>query len=223
MAKEQQSQIALLNLEQTLLELKASFAKISSKNPDTLRVPKLHMVNEDEFLDKNLDIKVAVANSKVARYAKKLTATKYLPTVSVGARYTKILPVARGARDKFTNYSLRVTMPLSVNFANDLEKAKLDALIATIKAKNAKHSAKVDYNLVKKKLAIINRQIALSNKEASIYKKLMISTKRLYKAGQKSKNDVKLLRNSYKIKKLDAKIYAINKDIELLKLYAKMR
>ena len=223
MAKMQQSEISLLNLEQSLEELKGAFAKISSKNPNALRLPKLKLVNEDEFIDKNLDLAIAKANVKVKKYASKLTATKYLPTVSVGARYTKIKPVARGVRDNFKNYSIRVSMPISINVASDLEQAKLDALIAKLKLNNSKKSAKEDYNIVKRKLAIINRQIALSNKEANIYKKLLNTTKRLYRAGQKSKSDVELLRNSYKIKKLDAQIYQINKELELLKLYAKMR
>ena len=223
LAKEQQSQIALLNLEQTIQELNGAFAKISSKNPNKLKLPRLKLVNEREFLDKNLDIKVAAASFNVKRYARKLTASKYLPTVSLGARYTKISPVPRGARDKFSNYSLRVSMPLSVNVMHDLEQAKLDALIAKINAKNTAHSAKEDYKIIKRKIAIINRQIKLSIKEAAIYKKLLKTTTKLYKAGQKSKNDVALLANSYKIKKLDAQIYRINKELELLKLYAKMR
>jgi len=223
LAKEQESQIALLNLEQSIQELKTAFAKISSKNPDKLHTPKLKLVNEKEFLDKNLDLKIAKASIDVKDYAKKLTATKYLPTVSVGARYSKISPKPVGMDDKFTNYSLRVSMPISINYKNDLEQAKLDVLISRINAKNSVRSAKEDYKLIKQKIAIINRQIALSFKEAVIYKKLLETTRRLYRAGQKSKNDVALLENSYKMKKLDAKIYKINKELELLKLYAKMR
>jgi len=223
LAKEQQSQISLLNLEQTLQELKGAFAKISSKNPNRLRLPKLKMVNEDEFIQKNLDLKSANADVKVKKYARKLTATKYLPTVSVGARYTKISPVSPGVRDNYKNYSLRVSVPLSVNVASDLERAKLDAMIAQIKVKTSRKNAKVDYGMIKRKISIINRQIALAYKEANIYKKLLVTTKRLYKAGQRSKSDVDLLRNSYKMKKLDAKIYKINKELELLKLYEKMQ
>jgi len=223
LAKEQQSEISLLNLEQTIQELKGAFAKISSKNPNRLKLPKLRLINEKEFLDKNLDIKVANASVNVKKYANKLTATKYMPTVSVGARYTKLSPKPIGTRDHFSNYSLRVSMPISVNVMNDLEQAKLDALIAKVNAKNTAHSAKEDYKIIKRKIAIINKQIRLSIKEAAIYKKLLNTTTKLYKAGQKSKNDVALLANSYKIKKLDAQIYRINKELELLKLYAKMR
>jgi len=223
LAKEQQSQISLLNLEQTLQELKSAFAKISSKNPNRLRLPKLKLLNEEEFIAKNLDIKASNADLKVKKYASKLTATKYLPTVSVGARYSKISPASYGIRDSYRSYSLRVSMPLSVNVASDLERAKLDRMIAQIKVKNSKSDAKEDYNMVKRKLSIINRQIELAHKEASIYKKLLVTTKRLYKAGQRSKSDVDLLRNSYKMKNIDAQIYAINKELELLKLYAKMQ
>ena len=223
LAKKDEAQIALLDLKNSLQELKAAFRKISYKNPDRLTLPKLSIVSKEKFVNSNLDIDLAKAKARAKEYAYKMTRSKYLPTISVGASYTKVSKAKPFTKDKFANYSLQISMPISVNMGNDLEKAKLDTLISKLDAKIKYKDSLVDYNLVLKKLNIINRRVALAKKEARIYKRLLASTINLYKAGQRSKSDVDLLRNSYKIKKIEAKIYSIDKQIELLKLYSKMR
>ena len=223
LAKKDEAQIALLDLKNSLQELKAAFRKISYKNPDSLTLPKLSIVSKEKFVNSNLDIDLAKAKAKAKEYAYKMTRSKYLPTISVGASYTKVSKAKPFSKDKFANYSLQISMPISVNMGNDLEKAKLDTLISKLDAKIKYKDSLVDYNLVLKKLNIINRRVALAKKEARIYKRLLASTINLYKAGQRSKSDVDLLRNSYKIKRIEAKIYSIDKQIELLKLYSKMR
>ncbi len=223
LAKKDEAEIALLQLEASLAELKGAFAKISSKNPDTLRLPRLSLIGKDKFLNSNIELDIARANAKSKEYYAKMTRSKYLPTVSVGASYTKVSKAQPFMRDKFANYSLTVSVPLSINAGNEIESAKLDSMIAKIKVKNSQKSAVQDYKITAKKLSLIERRIALAKKEARVYARLLKSTKNLYRAGQRSINDVKLIKNSLKIKRLDAKIYAIDKQIELLKLYAKMR
>jgi len=223
LAKKDEAQLSLLDMQTNLEELKSAFKKISSKNPDLLKLPKLKLLNKDRFINNNLDIDLANAKANSKEYAYKATRSKYLPTVSVSASYTKVSKAQPFMKDKFANYSLQVSMPISINMSNDLERAKLDSLIAKVEAKTKKEDAKIDYKSVSKKLSIIDKRLAVANKEAKIYRRLLNSTNRLFKAGQKSKNDVFLLRNSYKMKKLDAQIYALDKQIELLKLYSKMR
>lgn len=223
LAKKDEALIALLDMQTNLQELKGAFAKISYKNPDRLKLPKLKMVAKSRFLSNNLDIDLAKAKANAKEYAYKATKSKYLPTVTVNASYTKVSKAQPFTKDKYANYSLQISMPISVNMGNDIEKAKLDSLIAKVEAKTKYKDSTIDYSVISKKLSIISRRVALANKEARIYKRLLKSTKNLYKAGQKSKNDVTLLRNSYKMKKLDAQIYALDKQIELLKLYSKMR
>ena len=223
LAKRDEAEIAMLEMQANLEELKGAFAKISSKNPEHLRVPNLKMVSKSKYIGSNVDIDVANASARAQEYASKMTRSKYLPTVSVGASYTKVSKAQPFTRDKFANYSLTVSMPLSVNVGNDLETAKLKSMIAKVNAKTTRKDSVQDYKTINKKIAIINRRVALANKEARIYKRLLKSTKNLYRAGQKSINDVKILRNSLKIKRLDTQIFSLQKQLELLKLYAKMR
>ncbi len=223
LAKRDEAEIAMLDMQANLEELKGAFAKISNKNPNRLRVPKLRMVSKSQYIGSNVDIDVANASARAQDYATKMVRSKYLPTVSVGASYTKVSKAQPLTHDKFANYSLTVSMPLSVNVGNDLETAKLKSMIAKVKAKTTRKDSEQDYKTINKKIAIINRRIALANREARTYKRLLKSTRNLYKAGQKSINDVKILKNSLKMKRLDAQIFSVQKQLELLKLYAKMR
>ena len=223
MANRDEAEIAMLDMKANLEELKGAFRKLSSKNPEHLRLPKLRMLSKSRFLSSNTELDVANAEALAKEYQAKMTRSKYLPTVSVGARYTKVSKAQPFTKDKFANYSLTVSMPISLNVGNDLERAKLDTMISKIKARNSQKSAVEDYKIVAKKVAIIDRRVALAKKEARVYARLLRSIRNLYKAGQKSKRDVDAIRNSLKIKQLDAKIYRIQKQIELLKLYAKVR
>jgi hypothetical protein len=47
-------------------------------------------------------------------------------------------------------------------------------------------------------------------------------TRNLEKAGEKTSYDTAMMQNSLEIKKLDQKIYEVDKQIELLKLYIKV-
>jgi len=62
----------------------------------------------------------------------------------------------------------------------------------------------------------------LAQKDERLYRRLYKRTKDLVKAGEKTKQDVQTMRNSLKIKKLDRRIYALEKQQQLLKLYTKV-
>ena len=221
--KKDQNELNLLNLQKNLTEIEEAFNKISSKDIRKLALPKLKIPSLEEFLSKNIDIALAKSNTKTLNYLYKMTASKYLPTISVGGSYNRISPVTPGTNRNFKNYYLRVSMPLTINSKNDIQRAKLNYMIKKIDSKHSIKSAKAFYKSIIKKLEIYNKQIALSNKELKIYKRLLASTKRLFKAGQKSKYDVETMQLSYQIKKLDKSIYKLNKELEILKLYKVMQ
>ncbi len=213
---------AILDLESNLQELKSAFKKISNKDLNSAQLPHLRLLSKDEYLANNTQLMIAKAKSISSKNYAKVVRSKYLPSVSVGARYTKISKAQPGSKDAFTNYSLRVSMPISVNTFNDLEVAKLDSLIDGLNVKNSLKAARIEYDSVVKNIAIINKRVKLAKKELASYKRLLRSTQNLYKAGQKSSLDVKVLKNSLQEKRLDIKIFGIQKSLEMLKLYSKV-
>jgi outer membrane protein TolC len=79
-----------------------------------------------------------------------------------------------------------------------------------------------EYRLVLDTLGIIDKKIALARSDEKLYRSLLKSTREQYKAGEKTIQDVETMKNSMEMAKLDAKIYEIEKQIQLLKLYAKI-
>ena len=223
LVKKDEANIALLDLEANLALLKSSFAKLSDRDIKSIKVPHLKAPTMQEFLERNVDVALARAKSRVKRNLYKMTRSRYLPTVSVGAHYTKLSHTPPEQRDAFTNYSLRVTMPLSVNVNNDLERRKLDIMISRLEIKNSLRAAKEEYKVTLKKVAIINKRIKLAKKEVATYSRLLKKTKELFRAGQKSKQDVTLLANSKRIAQLNVKIYRIEKELLLLGLHKKVK
>ena len=222
LAKKDEALLSLMNLKESLAQLEGAFRKISNKNPNRLKLPHLRLISKDRYLSSNLEIKSAKEKARVSSYLAKMTRSKYLPTVTLGASYTKLSKAQPFTKKSFANYSLTINLPISINAGNDLENAKLKYLIAKLKVKTTQKDELENYKTIYERLKLINRQIAISNKQAKIYARLLRSTKNLYRAGQRTINDVKLLKNSYKIKRLEAQIYSIKKELELLKLYAKV-
>ena len=220
--KESEANIALINLESTLQDLKAQYQKIGKRGVKS-KLPKLKMLSLEEFLRRNSDISVAKAKALSSRYYAKMIKSKHLPTISVGARYTKLSHPTPPAKDAFTNYSLKVSMPISVNRGNEIEVAKLDSLISSLKVKTTLVEQKATYRAIKKRVNLIDKKIAFAKKEARAYKRILRDTINLYHSGQKSIEDVNLLKNSLEIKRLDIKIYKVQKNLEILKLYERVK
>ncbi len=217
--KKEQNSINLLNLKNNLASIKESFEKISSKNIENLKIPKLKLLSKREFLDKNLDLALAKADSRSSKYLYKLTTTKYLPTISVGVNHTNILNKDINTKRVFNNYHLQISMPISINVKNDIQRAKIDYLIKKINIKNKYKSASIFYDTILKKISLYDKQISLTNKEILIYRNLLKHTKNLYKVGEKKYSDIDILRLTLKIKKIDKDIFTLNKKLEILKLY----
>lgn len=59
----------------------------------------------------------------------------------------------------------------------------------------------------------------MSQENVDLYGKLLEDTQALYEAGYKTEYDVENLQNSLEIQKIDANIYEIDKQLELLTLY----
>jgi len=62
----------------------------------------------------------------------------------------------------------------------------------------------------------------MARKDEALYRRLLKSTKNFVTAGEKTKLDIQTMRNSLEMKKLDRRIYYMDKQLQLLKLYAKV-
>ncbi len=224
--KKNQDETKMLEIDASLLEMKQKFALLSDKNPETLKLPKLKLFSAEHFKGENLELARDKLRAKEKAYNSKITWAKYLPTVSLQARYTDedlnpLFPL-QGLQEKYFTYGITISMPLNINMFSDIESKKLEHLKAETEVIERRHTIDEEYKLVQNKLKIINQKIGLSKKDVKLYSRLYRTTKNLVTAGEKTKYDAILMRNSLEVRKLDQKIYAIDKQIELLALYTKV-
>ncbi len=212
----------LIDLRLAARQLKASFAFLSDKDPAKLRLPKLKLISLAKYKKTNLKLAANRLHAKEKRYSSKMIWTKYLPTVTAYANYKYTNEYTPDKMKGFKNYGFRISMPININASNDIEVGKLDYLLAMTNVRDQRKIIKAEYELVRASLNMLDRKIALSKRDESLYRRLLKTTKGLAKAGEKTKYDTKTMMNSLAMKKIDRRIYRIDKQLQLLKLYAKI-
>jgi len=226
--KKSQDDATLLELELNYLELKQKFSVISDKNPDSFALPTLKLMSKAAYTEENLDLKTDRYRAEVANYDEKVTWAKYLPTVSLQGQYINgdINPLFVGPgstlQEQYYNYGFSVSMPIDINAFADIEASKVAKLRAAVQVLDKRETVEEEYQWIQNSLTILDKKILLAKKDAQIYTSLFKLTKNLADAGEKTSLDTDIMRNSLNIRKLDQKIYKIDKQIRLLKLYVRM-
>jgi len=212
----------MLDMDMAITKLRTSFRFLSDKNPDKLRLPKLKMLSLKHYKKGNLKLAAKKLRAMEKRYSAKMTWAKYLPTVTAYTHYQYTDQYTPDTMKGYKNYGFRITMPLSIQAPADIEAARLDALLAQVQVRDQRKIIDAEYALVRSSLRILDRKIALAKKDETLYRRLLKNTRQLAKAGEKTEQDVQTMRNSLEMKKLDRRIYYLDKQLQLLKLYEKV-
>ncbi len=213
-------QRALLDMYSNRLELIKTFKSYSDMDVNNISLPVFTLINESEFLKKSLLVEQKNSEIIKSNYLKKMTISSYLPTVTFNAGYYNTHDF--GAR-KYTTYGLKISMPIvDINRGRSIEIKRLEYLKSKLEYQDVKRSERENYDLVVKKIKLLEKKIALAKKDLKLYDSLLISTEDSYKAGEKTIYDVDTLKNSKETMSIDAKIFNIDIQLSLLNLYAKM-
>jgi outer membrane protein TolC len=217
---------SLLALELNEEKLRESFRLLSDENPDGLELPTLELIEKRDYIASNLELENSRYNLLKDSYDSKMRWAKYLPTLSLYASYNDQehdFANMKRYRDDFTNFGVRISMPLSVNSPEDIEEGKVNYLKSAVKLQDDRKRVENEYDMLMKTLKLIDEKIALANSDAKLYRRLLRSTRERIEAGSKTKLDAEVLENSLKMAEIDAQVYRIEKQIQLLKLYEKVR
>jgi len=224
--KKSQDEATLLELELNLLELKQRFSLLSDKKPDGLRLPVLKLMSKSNYSEQNLELKKDRLRAEQSAYNANVTVAKYLPTVSLQGQYIDgdLNPLYANPmiEEKYYNYGFSVSMPLDINSFTDIEASKVEKLRAATQVLDRKDQVIEEYEWIHNSLGILDKKIILAQKDEKIYKSLFRLTKNLAQAGEKTSLDADIMQNSLQIRKLDQKIYKIDKQVQLLKLYIRV-
>ncbi len=224
--KKSQDETALLEMRLNEMELKQRFSLLSDKAPEKLRLPKLKLIDKQSYTRENLELKRDSMRALEMDYKEKVTWAKYLPTVSLNAQYNNgdINPLfpSPNLNESYYNYGFSVSMPLDINAFSDIELSKVEKLRAATEVLDRKDTVSEEYDWIRNSLGILDRKIALARKDEKIYGNLYKVTKNLVQAGEKTSLDADVMKNSLQIRKIDQRIYSIDKQIQLLKLYIRV-
>lgn len=221
----------LYDLQTNKERLISKFGAVSDLPYDKAKVPRLTLVNEEDFLKNNIDVKQIQSEGERNRYNKNVTIAKYLPSVSLIAGYNwdKLENASFAGstpfnppETKYYNYGLKASMPLDFNTFRDVESAQVEYLKSLVVVEDKKRELSALYEQVKQNITNFDKKIQLSIENKELYAKLLDDTKQLYKAGYKTLYDVQNLSNSVEIEKVDQKIFELDKQLELLNLYEKL-
>ena len=224
--KKSQDETALLGLKFNEMELKQRFALLSDKKPEELKLPKLHLVRKQEYVAHHLELKRDKARAEEMDYKQKVTWAKYLPTFSIQGQYNNgdlnpLFP-SPNLNESYYNYGFSISMPIDVNAFADIELSKVEKLQAATEVIDRRNTVSEEYDWIHNSLDILDRKIALAHEDEKVYSNLYKVTQNLVKAGEKTALDAEVMYNSLQIRKLDQKIYRLDKQIQLLKLYIRM-
>lgn len=214
----------LYDIETSKERFISSFSTLSDLDYKSVKIPHLELLNREEFLKYNIVLEMANSQIERDRYNKNMTISKYLPSVNLSAGYTwtestnQFIPAMEGLREYY-DYGVIANLPLNINTFRDIESAKVDFLKSEVTKEDTKIQLDALFTQVMQNLDNLEKKKLLSVENRELYTKLLEDTKNLYRAGYKTEYDVSLLQNSVNIAELDAKIYEIDKQLELLNLY----
>ena len=223
---------ALFDLETRNSQLISQFKKLSDLDPKTAKIPFLAIMDEQKFMEENIDVKLAESESQKNRFGKNVTLVKYLPSVNLQASYNwqkqnSVFPangafISNSAETDFYRYGVSASMPLDINSFNDFEASKVEYLKSLVVIDDKKRELKLLFGQVMDNLENYNKKIELAEENRVLYETLLEDTIDLFKAGYKTQYDVDILSNSMGIEEINKNIYEIDKQLELLTLYEKM-
>lgn len=221
------------NLEHTLLELRRTrvqiareFESISDSSLETLALPRFEMMDEAAYMTASLHVKQQAGALEKSKWLQRANVSNYLPTVSLNAAYYHKTDEWSNnrERDEYQTYGVRISMPLyDINRARSLELKRVETLQESVRLQDVKRNEQKLFERVQEEVDFLHQKRTISLENFRLYGELLASTKDLATAGQKTTLDVETLENSRQTMRIDGEIYALDAQLALLDLYAKMQ
>jgi outer membrane protein TolC len=117
---------------------------------------------------------------------------------------------------------LNITVPLDFRTFNDIQSSRIDYLKSRISLNNTILEEENFYKTALSKIQMIESKKNIANEDYKLYNSLLEDITQAAQAGLNSYADVETLANSKKIKSYDIQILELERQIELLELYAKV-
>ena len=216
----------LVDLKYQKQNLINSFNNISSADYTKFELPVFKIFNEKEFIENNIELKKAQADIEKKGNYSYMTMAKYLPSVNAFYTYSKYHDTDNSlklTKENDQTFGLSLNVPLDTRTFNDIESKKIDYLKSKLNFENSLDDEKTFFKTKLEKISMLDERLQITREDLEVYDSILKIINEEKQAQIKTQSDVDTLQNSQKIKSLDLKIYEIEKQLELLELYAKLQ
>jgi len=215
----------LVDLEYQKEMLINNLTQFTDKKYDELPLPTLLIVNDESFIESNIYIKQAKEDINSSYWLKNMTISNYLPTINFTADYTKYHETDNNpilTKDGTQNIGFNITIPFDTRFLNTIESNKLEYLKKKATLDDKKKEEEAIFNNTMAKLKSLNKKISITYENVELYDSLLTQLQEQFDVGMKTASDVETMYNSKEIKKLELQSLEVDKQIELLEIYARI-
>ena len=207
-----------MNLKLNKVIYENDIKKLTSYELNNLSIPSISLISKDIFLEKSTKKLYANLESQVSQNEYKKTKSKYLPALNLTGAVGYQDSTTKKSQDYY-NYGASITMPLNYTFSNDIEYSKLVYLQNRKKEELTSIELEKVYDSSIETIKQFENRINLALNDIKLYEELLELNQEEFNAGFKADEDVKTLKNSKEIRKLDTEKYKLNIKKELLYIY----
>ena len=216
----------LVDLKYQKEELINNFNNISSSDYTKFELPTFTIFSEKEFLENNIDLKRIEADvDKKGNYSY-MTMAKYLPSINAYYNYSKYHDIddnIKLTKENEQTFGVNVTVPFDSRTFNDVQSKRIDYLKSKLNLENSLDDEKTFFKTKLEKIAMLEERLQITKDDLEVYNSILKIINEEKEAQIKTQSDLETLQNSQKIKSLDLKIYEIDRQLELLEMYAKLQ
>jgi len=226
------AQMKAIDLANQKRDLHYQFTIMSDKKYEDIVLPRFTMVDKEQFLSHNINMKQSQLKSKESSYWHKVIRSSYLPTVNVQLQYNASEGKNQTFSESFTpydvessytSYGFKVSMPLfDVNMLRSVESAKVDYLKNRILIDQVASDEKHFYEMKLAKVRALQMKKELSVKNFKLYEKIYESQQSSFESGDSNALDLQKSKHQWEIKEMEIKKIYLDQQIELLAMYEKL-
>jgi outer membrane protein TolC len=125
-------------------------------------------------------------------------------------------------KDHEETIGLNISIPLDIRTFNDVQSQRIEYLKSKIELNNQQLEEENFYKTAQANIAMLEQKQEIAQEDYKLYGSLLDDITQAANAGLSAPADVQTLENSKQIKSYDIQILELEKQIQLLQLYAKV-
>lgn len=213
----------IASLKYSLAEQRFEISKISNMTPEDFTLPRFDLIEKEQFLAHQLDLRYVRSQTKVLKNLADVTSSQYLPTLSLNADigYRKYDPkeLSGSYNGNYYTTGIQLTLPLAYNASATIQEAQATYLKESANAADKHRELEATYTQIIEKIESYREYNTITSQNLTLYDDLLQAIQAGVNVGTKTGYDLQTLQNTKAIEELEIKINEINIQILLAQLH----